>query len=85
MADAYLVEATTPSGEIRSEIYHTQAGAEQTVTMYAPSNEGWKTRVYPLVKLPEAGDSAGSPSRPDNLSIGTPLRDRAQPQPALMR
>lgn len=57
MADAYLVEVTTPSGEKRREIYHTQSAADQTVAMYARSDQNWQTRVFPLTKLPDANDS----------------------------
>ena len=61
MADAYLVEVTTPSGETRRELYHTQGAADQTVAMYARAADKWQTRVYPLTRLPEAGDSLVPP------------------------
>lgn len=62
MVDAYLVEVTTPTGEKRREIYHTQNAADQTVAMYARSGENWQTKVFPLTKLPDANDSQASGS-----------------------
>ena len=57
MADAYLVEVTMPGGDVRREIYRTLNGAEQATAMYARSPDGWKTTVFPLFRLPDAGDS----------------------------
>lgn len=49
--EAYLIEVTTPSGEKRRELYHTEGGVALTVGMYARSEEAWVTEVFPLVKM----------------------------------
>lgn len=55
MADAYLLDVTTPNNERRRELYFTEKGAQAAADMYARSRDaGWKTCIHPLIKIADA-------------------------------